>query len=664
MIHLHSIEKAFGPRTLFQDVDWHIKRNERVGLIGPNGVGKTTLMKIVVGELQADAGEIIKSKDITLGYLPQEITVLRGRTVYAEAEQGLEEVLVLKKRLSELEAEMSRATPEETPPLMERWSHLHERFEALEGFRAQSRTEEILQGLGFKSSDFYRDCGELSGGWQMRVVLARLLLQQPDLLLLDEPTNHLDLETLVWLENFLKGFRGSLVFISHDRMFLDRLATDIAELTRSGLETYHGNFEQYLVQQSERRLLAERQAKNRDRRAAELERFIERFRYKATKARQAQSRVKMLEKLGDAPELAREEKTIHFSLPEPPKSGRVVLELADITQSYGERTIYQGLDLQILRGLHVALVGPNGAGKSTLLKLLAGVLPYSHGELIVGHQVKLYYFAQHQVDQLDLKSTVLAEVDAEAGDLTPTRVRDLLGAFLFKSDDLSKKVEVLSGGEKNRLALIKMLLARANVLLLDEPTNHLDMGSRSVLEAALADYSGTIVLISHDRHFIDGVCDEVWEVADGQITPFMGGYSEYEARVQAGDRPDPLPLRNQPKKPKPKPAPEPEPQVVSTTYKSKEDKRRQAEARQLLSRETKGLRQAIEQTETQIAKFEEELEALRAEQADPAHYSDPERVRTVAKEATRIEKELEDTYARWTELQAELEAKISESDLS
>ncbi len=661
MIHLHGIEKSFGPRLLFSDVDWHIKRGQRVGLIGPNGVGKTTLMRMIVGELQPDGGSISIGKDVTLGYLPQEIATLRGTTVYQEAERGLDEVVALAARLKEIEARLESASVEETPALMETWSRLHQRFETLEGFQAQNRIEEVLQGLGFKATDFHRDCGELSGGWQMRVALARLLLQQPDILLLDEPTNHLDLETLIWLENFLKNFKGSLVFISHDRAFLNHLASHIAELSCAGITVFTGNFDAYLQQASERRALLERQAKNRDRRAAELVRFIERFRYKATKARQVQSRVKMLAKL-DQVELEHDEKEIHFTLPEPPKSGRVVLELSDITQAYGEKVLYHGLDLELLRGKHIALIGPNGAGKSTLLKLFAGVLPYQKGSRTPGIQTRFYYFAQHQIDQLNLKNTVFNEIQSAAEDLLPSKLRDFLGAFLFHSDDLSKEIGVLSGGEKNRIALIKMLISRANVLLLDEPTNHLDMGSRAVLEDALSDYPGTIVLISHDRHFIDGVCDEVWEIRDGRITPYIGNYSDYEERIASGDRPLPLPLHDEdPRKLQPVLPKIPEPaQPKSSTYKSKDDKRKEAEARQALARNTRGLKESIAQIEASIAEKEALLQKIRDEQADPAHYSDAQRIKEAILEANSCEQALAALYAEWERLSAELEAKLSE----
>ncbi len=656
-----------------------MKARQRVGLIGPNGAGKTTLLRFVAGELTPDSGTIRIGRTTTIGYLPQEVATLAGCTVREEARRGLVEVLAVAEGLSTLEGQMATAAPSETEALMVEYGALQARFEQLDGFTAESRVEEVLCGLGFGVDELDRDCGELSGGWQMRVVLARLLLQRPDVLLLDEPTNHLDLRSVVWLEDFLANFPGSLVFISHDRWFLDRLASHIAELAAGSLRTYTGNFTAYLKQAEERRAHLERQAKNQQRRVADLERFIARFRAKATKARQVQSRVKMLEKM-DRVELEQNERTIHFSLPEPPKSGRVVLELEDAKVGYGENIIYRRMDVELVRGRRIALVGPNGAGKSTLLKVLAGVIPIQSGRREIGFQAKLYYFAQHQVEVLDVRNNVLQEVSEGVGGLSPTRIRSILGAFLFGEDDVGKKVGVLSGGEKNRVALVKMLLTPANVLLLDEPTNHLDMASRAVLEEALADYGGTIVLITHDRHFIDGVCSEVWEVDGGRVTPFPGSYTDYERRVARGNRPEPFPLhtdeaprpakRSRPEKRAAKPAPEPDKPNVQIDWgggggdvrrrKSKAQKREEAEARRTLAARTRGLRKAVEADEAEVARLEARLEVLRAEQADPAHYDDTERVRLAAREVGEADKALAAAYARWEAGAAALEAEEAE----
>jgi ATP-binding cassette, subfamily F, member 3 len=674
VIQLQQIEKQYGQRTLLDQVDWHIKANQRAGLVGPNGAGKTTLLKIIMGHIPSDGGNVVVGKGRTIGYLPQEVAELKGITVREEASKGLETVLAVGERLREAELALSEAQGDALEVLMDRYGALQADFERLGGFTAENRVEEVLFGLGFKGGEIDRDCAELSGGWQMRVVLARLLLQQPDVLLLDEPTNHLDLESVAWLENFLQAFSGSLVFISHDRWLLNRLCTHIAELAAGKVRVYTGNFESYLTQAEQEQALAERSAQNQQRRVAELERFITRFRAKASKARQVQSRVKALGKM-DQVELRRAERTIHFELPDPPKSGRVVMTLTDVHKAYGDNIVYKGLQSELVRGRHIALVGPNGAGKSTLLKLFAGVTEYQRGQREVGYGAKLYYFAQHQVDVLDVRRTVFAEAAEDAGGHTPTRIRGVLGAFLFTGDAGDKRVGVLSGGEKNRLALVKMLLQPVNVLLLDEPTNHLDMASRAVLEEALRAYAGTVVLISHDRHFIDAVVDEVWEVQDGRITPFPCGYTEYLKRVARGDRPEPLPLfrpERAPRKPslkaKPKAAPKP-PEPTAEPVKidwggggavrrrqSREEKRAAAENRQRVAKLSRPLKKRVDRAEARVGELETELETLRSQQADPAHYQDAQAVQRVAQRVAAVESSLAAAYSDWESAGAELEA--------
>lgn len=653
MIHVTKLEKNYGPKFLFDGLDWHIKRGQRVGLLGPNGAGKTTLIKVILGHEPADGGEARLTRGTTIGYLPQEIAQLAGSTVREEARKGLERVLAVQARLEAIEAQLPGLEGAALEALVETYGEVQVEFERLGGFGAETRVEMVLGGLGFRTQDFDRDCGELSGGWQMRVALARLLLQSPDVLFLDEPTNHLDLESVKWLEGFLQQFPGSLVFISHDRWFLNRLADHIAELAGGQLTVYPGNFDKYLDQVAARQQLLESQHRNQQRRVAELERFISRFRAKASKAKQVQSRVKMLEKI-DRVELATTEKLIQFKLPPPPKCGRVVIEVRNLHKRYGDNVVYAGLEVDLLRGKKLALIGPNGAGKSTLLKIFAGATPHQSGRVELGHGAKLYYFAQHQVEVLNPENTVLQEVEVEARGLSMTRIRAMLGAFLFSGDDVSKKVAILSGGEKNRLALVKMLLTPANTLLLDEPTNHLDMASRSVLEAALAEYAGTVVLISHDRHFIDGVCDEVWEVERGRVRPFLGGYGEYEARIAADDLPEPFPLYGERLGQRPKVA-----AVKEATSKadprSKQGKREAAQARQRRSAATKDLKKEVDRLENLAQSLEEQLDALRALQGDPDHYRDADLVRETAQSVGTLEGALEIAYAEWETASSALE---------
>jgi ATP-binding cassette subfamily F protein 3 len=651
LIHLENLSKSFGPELLFEDLSWHIKRGQRVGLIGPNGAGKTTLFGIVTGDLLPDGGQVRRARDLTIGHLPQEIASLAGCSIRDEARKGLAHVVAVGEELRALEAKLADAAPDEAPALMERYARLQARFEMLGGFRIESRVEEVLAGLGFRRDDLDRDCGTLSGGWQMRVALARLLLQSPDVLLLDEPTNHLDLESVNWLESFLQTYAGSLIFISHDRWFLDRLATHIVELAAGELRLFTGNFTDYLRQSELQAAQLERERRNQERRISELERFVERFRYKASKARQVQSRLKLMAKI-ERVDAARESESIRIRLPEAPRSGSVVMRLADVRYGYGERPIYDGLDLELVRGERIALVGPNGAGKSTLLKLLAGVLAPQRGHRELGHQVRPYYFAQHQVEALDLRRTVLAEALADAEGLPPERVRAVLGAFLFDADDVEKPVGVLSGGEKNRLALAKMLLLPRNVLLLDEPTNHLDMASRAVLEEALSGFGGTLVLISHDRHFIDGVCNAVWDVRDGRVTPYPGHYSDYLARRERGDVPAPLPLHGEAGRRAVAAPVEAEPDKRASR---RDDRRREAEARQKRSAVTRPLRAAAEAAEAHAQALEARLQALRATQADPAHYADSVAVQRVAREAAEVQGALDAAYSAWEAAVAALE---------
>ena len=533
MIQLESVSKAYGGQPLFRDVTWRIADRERIGLVGPNGAGKTTLCRILAGLEEPDTGQVSRPRATTVGYLPQEVAGAAAGSVLAEALGGFDDVWALEREMEDV-AHALESSPSEA--LTTRYGDLQHRFEALGGYRLENQAKAILSGLGFATADLGRPLAEFSGGWRMRAALARLLLVAPSLLLLDEPTNHLDLESLAWLEDFLAGYDGTVVVVSHDRYFLNRMVTSIADLTPAGLVVYPGDYDDFLVEREARRELLEARARNQAKRIAEIERFIERFRYQATKARQVQSRVKMLERV-DRIEVGADARHIRFAFPEPPRTGRRVASLRDVRKAYGDNVVYDGVTFEVERGERVALVGENGAGKSTLLKMLAGVLSLDRGERTLGSHVAVHYYAQHQLDALRPDNTVLEELIAAAPELPHTRLRSILGAFLFSGDAVDKKVTVLSGGEKARLALAKMLVRPAALLCLDEPTNHLDLASREVLESALAAFPGTIVFISHDRYFINRIATAVVEVAHGALARYLGSYDDYIASKTAGGAP-------------------------------------------------------------------------------------------------------------------------------
>ncbi|HET9540408.1 MAG TPA: ABC-F family ATP-binding cassette domain-containing protein, partial [Candidatus Limnocylindria bacterium] len=533
MIQLSGVSKGFGGHVVFRDVDWDIGDRERIGLVGPNGAGKTTLCRILAGVDEPDTGQVSLPRNVTVGYLPQEAAGSASGSVLGEALSGFDAVWALEREMEDVALSLETTADD---ALTERYGELQHRFDALGGYRLETQARAILSGLGFRADELTRPLTEFSGGWRMRASLARLLLVAPSLLLLDEPTNHLDLASLGWLENFLSGYDGTVVVVSHDRYFLNRMVTSIADLTADGLVVYPGDYDDFLVEREARRELLEARARNQAKRIAEVERFIERFRYQATKARQVQSRIKALAKV-ERLEVPGSRRGIHFSFPEPPRTGRRVATLTDVHKAYGDNVVYTGVNVAVERGDRVALVGENGAGKSTLLKVLAGVLPFERGERTLGAHVAVHYYAQHQLDALDATRTVLEELEAVAPEATHTRLRTILGAFLFSGDAVEKKVAVLSGGEKARLALARMLVRPAALLCLDEPTNHLDLASREVLESALAGFPGTIVFISHDRYFINRIATVVVEVASGVLTSYPGSYDDYLEAKERGTQP-------------------------------------------------------------------------------------------------------------------------------
>ncbi|MDR3762999.1 MAG: ABC-F family ATP-binding cassette domain-containing protein [Acidobacteriota bacterium] len=534
MIQLSDAGKRFGPKMLFTGLNWLITPQDRVGLVGANGSGKSTLLKVLAGMETLDYGAISQPKQMSVGYLPQDGLSLYGRTVFDECLAVFASLHEMERELEELSHRMSEIDPagEEYAQVAERFHRVQSEFLAQDGYNLESQVGTVLTGLGFSKQDWTRQTEEFSGGWQMRISLAKLLLAKPQMLLLDEPTNHLDLETRNWLEDYLSNYPYAYVLISHDRYFLDVTVKKIVEIWNKGVHFYSGNYDKYLREKEQRRDSLLSAYRNQHERIEQLEAFISRFRYQATKAKQVQSRIKELEKI-ERIAVPEEEKTIHFSFPQPKPSGRIVAEFKDVDKSYGPKDVLRNVSFTIERGERVALVGVNGAGKSTLIKLLAQSEAVTGGEYSLGHNVGVDYFAQDQYKELDTEARMLDDLTRVAP-RSQTELRNLLGSFLFSEDDVFKKIGVLSGGERNRYALARMLLTPSNFLLLDEPTNHLDLRAKDVLLDALQKFTGTCVFVSHDRYFVDRLATRIFEVADGAVHIFPGNYEDYLWRKQNG----------------------------------------------------------------------------------------------------------------------------------
>src|ERR1700733_1783472 len=539
MLQLTSAGRRFGPRFLFEGANWLITPGERTALVGANGTGKSTLLKTLAGLESLDYGTLERARNATVGYLPQDGLALSGRSVFEECLSVFDEIRSIEQELETLSISLAELDPASTAyaAAAERFSSLESRFRAHSGYALDAQVGAVLDGLGFSKTDWSRQTQEFSGGWQMRIALAKLLLAKPSLLLLDEPTNHLDLETRNWLEDYLHGYPNGYILISHDRYFLDVTVTKIIEIWNKALHVYHGNYERYLEQKQERRAQLESAYRNQREHIEHLETFINRFRYQATKAKQVQSRIKELDKI-ERIELPQEEPVIHFTFPQPPASGRTVVEVRDLAKTYGPKQVLHGVNFTIDRGDRIALVGVNGAGKSTLIRILSGSEGPSSGTLKLGHNVTAEYFAQDQYKVLDPNARMLDDISSIAPRVPQADLRGLLGCFLFSGDDAFKSLGVLSGGERNRYALARILVSPANFLLLDEPTNHLDLRAKEVLLEAIRNCSGTVIFVSHDRYFLDALGTRVFEVDGGTVHVYPGNYEDYMRR-KAGV-PDPV----------------------------------------------------------------------------------------------------------------------------
>ena len=666
-----KISKSFGGRVLYSNATLQLNAGERWALVGPNGAGKTTLLKIIMGLESADEGTITFAKDATLGYLEQETELMGDRTALNEVIESAHEIKQWERKVNDLSIKIAE-TPEGATlnKYLEDYAHAMERFERLGGYELESRARQILAGLGFPVEDFDKPAKEFSGGWQMRISLSKLLLRRPDVLLLDEPTNHLDLESVQWLERFLSSYDGTVLLVSHDRSFMDACVTHVAALENRMLVTYTGNYSGYLHQREENleQLRAKRAAQERD--IAHMETFIERFRYKPTKAKQVQERVAKVEKIREELVVLPEQSHhMHFRFPEPPRTGDTVISLEGVAKSYEDNFVYDNVDLKLYRGDHVALVGPNGAGKSTLMKLIAGKLKPDAGQISLGQNVTEAYYAQHQLEELNPANTVLAELDTVAAGWTTSEERRLLGAFLFHGDDVEKRVNVLSGGERARLALAKMLVSPDPLLLLDEPTNHLDIDSVDVLEKALVDFPGTIILISHDEHLVRAVANKVVDVRDHKVTVYDGNYdyflfklAELQAAAQGETSSKTVSSYGTSGARAVKSSGPEAGQAAgsSRNVKTKEQRRAEAEERNRRSRALKETKKRLDEVEAALSPAHKRYDELMTLMADEALYNDPQKFDECMAEYQALSKKIPALEAEWLELSEKMEADIDE----
>ena len=643
MIDLVNVSLQFGGKYLFKDVNYKISSGDKISLVGANGTGKSSLLKIISGLLPPESGNILKQKRISIGYLPQDHVTHSGKTLLQEASTALSDIIELQNKETELTESLNNPdlTEDEQMDIVHQLGEVHHMLEGLDSYSAQSKVEKILIGLGFDEDDFDRYTDEFSGGWQMRIALAKILISQNDILLLDEPTNHLDIDSLEWLIDFLKAYKGGLLIVSHDKNFVNQVTNRTLEIFLGKFYTFKGDYDSYLKYKTERDELTVQQFEQQQKKIKETEKFIERFRYKATKSRQVQSRIKQLDKV-ELIELPEDKSEINIKFPEPPQSGRTPMKLQTIFKSYGDKKVFEGIDFEIEKGEKIAFVGPNGAGKSTLAKIIAGVIDYNSGDRILGHNAILSYYAQDVADNLNPDLEIIETVDGIAAEKTVGQLRSLLGSFLFSGDDVFKKVGVLSGGEKSRIALCKILLTKANFIILDEPTNHLDYTSKLILQKALLDFKGTLILVSHDVDFLRPIATKVIDIRKGHLKTYLGGIDYFFSKRDFSSLERDGAIKEKEKK------------TVVTTVNRKEQKRIEAELRQQKHVATKDLVKEISKWEEKINLKEIEINNLETMLADPAIYNDGILAKETTVKFNKTKSELDSATKKWEELTEKL----------
>ena len=646
LVIISNLSITFSGKNLFHQIGFQVEPGDRIGLVGPNGSGKTTLLRLIGGEISPDTGEIKKRKGIRIGYLPQDVhTALSGKVLQSILDSIPGRVRLRDEMMRVEESLKNIQNKESQLKLAKELAELHQEISYLDRQFPSHEAEKILAGLGFRSEDFDIPASSLSEGWKMRTVLGSLLYQSPDLLLLDEPTNHLDIPSVHWLDQFLQTYKGAIILVSHDRDFLNRQINRIISFEPEGLKTYSGNYDFYLKAREDEKLIRLRQARNQEQKIKDAERFIERFRYKATKARQAQSKIKLIKKM-ELVKSYRPQKTIHFSFPAILRSGREVVAIKGVSKGFDKKVVYTNINLTVLRGERIAIIGPNGAGKTTLLRMIAGEITPDHGEITLGHKVTMAYFAQHHTDMLDPRKTIVEEVSLAAPNETIGFARTVCGAFLFSGDDVDKSIGVLSGGEKARVSLAKLLVKPGNLMLMDEPTNHLDLISSEILIDSLTDYKGTLIFVSHNQSFVNRLATKIWDIQGDQIEEYPGNLNEYYDHLERIAKTS----SEESDKKQSEVAP-------NTERKSRRAKKKEAaEKRQLIRETLKPIQEKLLVLEERISDLEKRQKELESILSDPAVFADKNKSSSFLNEYSEVREKGKELIARWEFAQEQLES--------